>query len=141
MLIIYGHFFSTPTNKVRMTANALNLDYEYHWINLPEGQQRSEEYLKINPLGKVPCIDENGFILTESNAIVRYLCKKNHSTLYPEGLKKQALIDQWMDRCSLHIYQGIMKVVYNRLLKPMRDIKGDENEIKVYRFYAEELQK
>ena len=109
MLNIYGHFFSTPSNKVRMTANALNLDYEFHLINLPEGQQRSEEYLKINPLGKVPCIDDDGFMLSESNAIVKYLCKKSHSVLYPDDLKQQALIDQLMDRCSLHIYQYAAK--------------------------------
>jgi glutathione S-transferase len=130
MLKIYGHFFSTPSLKVLMTANALGLEYEYHLINLSEGEQHSEEYSKINPLGKVPCIDDDGFILTESNSIVKYLCQKHHSVLYPEDLTQRAVINEWIDRSAIHLYQGIGKLFYNRMLKPSQGIESNEEEIK-----------
>ena len=129
MLKIYGHFFSTPTNKVRMVANALDIESEFNLINLPEGQQFSEEYIKLNPLSKVPVIDDDGFIMTESNAIVKYLCRKHNSVLYPNDLKQQAVVDEWIDRSSIHLYTGIGKLFYNRMLKPSMGEEVNEAEI------------
>ena len=129
MLKIYGFFMSTPSNKVHMTANALELEYEYIPINLLEREQKSENFLTLNPLGKVPVIDDDGFILNESNAIVKYLCRKSKSNLYPEEISQQAAVDQWLDISSLHIYQGIMKIVFNRILAPRMGNEPNEKEV------------
>ena len=58
MLKIYGSELSFPANKVRFAANALNLKYEYIKVNLRVQENRTEEFLKINPSGKIPAIDE-----------------------------------------------------------------------------------
>ena len=76
MLNIYGSPLSSPTNKVRYVANFLGLNTEFHPVNLGAGEQRSPEYLKINPLAKVPAIEDEGFTLAESNAIIRYMANK-----------------------------------------------------------------
>ena len=80
---IYGTYLSAPANKVRLTASALGLDVEYHNLDLTKGEHKSPEYLEVNPLGKVPAIDDDGFYLFESNAICRYMANKSDSDLYP----------------------------------------------------------
>ena len=76
MLIIYGADLSTPANKVRFVANALGLEYEYHRISLRDKEGQTEEYKRVHPAGKIPAIDDDGFVLFESNAIIRYLADK-----------------------------------------------------------------
>ena len=73
MLTIYGADLSSPANKVRFVANHIGLDYEYRRVNLREKEQRQEWFLKINPIGKVPAMDDGGFCLFESGAICKYL--------------------------------------------------------------------
>lgn len=130
MLKIYGSDLSSPANKVRFAANALGLKYEYIRVNLREGEHQKEEFLKLNPVGKIPVIDDDGFALFESNAIIKYLCDKNNSSLYPKNLKERAIVDQWVDFGSMHVGTALMKVVYNRVFAPIRKIAVDENSIK-----------
>ena len=54
---------------------------------------------KLNPNGLVPAIDDNGFVLWESNVIVRYLSRRygGETGLYPADFQKNAESDKWMD--------------------------------------------
>lgn len=130
MLKIYGSDLSAPANKVRFAANALGLKYEYVKVNLREGENKKEWFLKINPSGKIPAIDDDGFALFESNAIIKYLADKQKSTLYPSDLKARALIDQWMDFVSIHVGAALSKVVFNRVFAPRIGTPVDEQSIK-----------
>src|SRR5579864_3672714 len=103
MLKIYGSPLSSPTNKVRYVANFLKIPFEFHPMNLAGGDHQKPEYLKINPYGKIPAIDDEGFHLAESNAIVCYLADKAQSPIYPKDLKQRALVDQWIDYASFHV--------------------------------------
>jgi glutathione S-transferase len=129
MLTIYGSDLSGPAIKVRLTASLLGIDYKWQLVNLREGEQKQEWFLKINPVGKVPAIDDDGFHLFESNSICRYLCDKHNSALYPKDVKKRAAIDQWIDYSSLHIGANFIPVVYNRLFAPLRGIPVNEKAI------------
>ncbi|OGX08091.1 MAG: hypothetical protein A2Z88_07305 [Omnitrophica WOR_2 bacterium GWA2_47_8] len=129
MLKIYGGDRSSPSNKVRFTANVLGLQYEYIKVNLRAGEHRQPEFLKINPAGKIPAIDDGGFYLFESNAIIRYLADKNNSALYPKGLKERAIVDEWIDFGSMHVGAAMSKVTYNRLYAPSRGESVDERSI------------
>ena len=120
MLTIYGSDLSGPAIKVRLTASILGIDYKWRLVNLREGEQKQEWFLKINPVGKVPAIDDDGFCLFESNAICKYLCDKNNSPLYPKDVKKRATIEQWIDYATVHIGANFIPVVYNRLFAPLR---------------------
>lgn len=130
MLKLYGSSLSSPSNKVRFVANYLGLAYEYSKVNLRAGEQLKAEFIKINPAGKIPAIDDDGFYLFESNAIIRYLADKNNSPLYPKPLKERAVVDEWMDFGSMHVGMAVSKVTYNRLFAPMRGQPVDENSIK-----------
>ncbi|MEE8263545.1 MAG: glutathione S-transferase N-terminal domain-containing protein, partial [Gammaproteobacteria bacterium] len=106
MLKIYGTDPSSPVNAVRMCANALGLEYEYIQVNMLEGEHKSEKYLALNPVGKVPTIDDDGFTVFESAAIMKYLCRKNDTNYYPQDLFRQAIVDQWLSFVSVHIYMA-----------------------------------
>jgi glutathione S-transferase len=125
---------------VRFTANALGFPHEYIKVNLREGEHRKPEFLKLNPVGKIPVIDDDGFVLFESNAIIKYLADKNNSPLYPKGLKERATIDKWIEFSSHHVGLATSKVVYNRFFAPRIGTPVDETSLKeglawIERFY------
>ncbi len=130
MLRIYGSDLSSPANKVRFAANALGLKYDYIKVNLREGEHKRAEFLKLNPAGKIPVIDDDGFVIFESGAIVRYLADKQNSPLYPRGLKERAVVDQWFEFISHHVNLAMSKVVYNRLFAPRMNAPVDEQSLK-----------
>jgi len=93
MLRIYGSAKSR-TLRVLWMAGELGLTYDHKdWLpRAPE--TRTPEFLTLNPNGRVPVIDDDGFILSESMAINLYLARK-HGALYPQDPKNEALAWQW----------------------------------------------
>lgn len=129
MLKIYGADLSSPANKVRFVAHALDLEYEYIRVSIKDGENRKEEFLRLHPAGKIPVIDDDGFILFESDAICRYLAIKHNSPLYLPDLRQRALIDQWMDFVNIHVGGALSKVLFNRVFAPFAKVAVDERAI------------
>jgi glutathione S-transferase len=129
MLTIYGFDFSSPANKVRFAANAMGLQYEYKRVNLFAGEQKSPEFLKLNPIGRVPAIDDNGFKAFESAAIIKYLADKNNSPLYPKDIKKRTIVDQWIDFANIHVATALARVTFNRVMYQMIKVEKDERSL------------
>ncbi len=129
MLTIYGFDFSSPANKVRFAANAMGLQYEYKQVNLLAGEQKTPEFLKLNPTGRVPAINDDGFYAFESNTIIKYLASKNNSPLYPADLKKRTVIDQWIDFASIHVHAAINRIVFNRFMYKLMNTTVDERSL------------
>ena len=94
-LRIYG-IARTRAFRALWIAKELGLDYEHVPIEIGAAGARKSEYLAINPNGRLPAIDDDGFVLWESLAITLYLAKK-HSTgrLYPGTLEGEAKTWQW----------------------------------------------
>ena len=94
MLLIYGSAKSR-TLRVLWMVSELGLSYEQKdWLpRAPE--TRTPEYRALNANGRVPTIDDDGFILSESMAINFYLAKKHQSPLFPTDPKNEALALQW----------------------------------------------
>ncbi|MBX9812550.1 MAG: glutathione S-transferase family protein [Burkholderiales bacterium] len=94
MLHIYGSANSRAL-RVLWMAGELGLPYEHKdWLpRAPE--TRTPEFLALNPNGRVPVIDDDGFVLSESMAINFYLAKKHGSALYPADSRHEALALQW----------------------------------------------
>lgn len=115
MLKVYGAELSSPCIKVRLVANALKVPYEFVRVSIRDGDNKKDWFKKLTPVGKIPVIDDDGFVLFESNAIIKYLANKTRSELYPQDVKTRALVDQWMDFVSIHVGQALSSVVYNRL--------------------------
>jgi len=97
-LTLWGRMSSVNVQKVVWTARELELPFERIDVGGAFGGNRTPEYLRMNPNGKIPLIDDGGFVLWESNAIVRYLAAKHGGgRLWPESLQRRADADRWMD--------------------------------------------
>ena len=93
LLRIYG-VARTRAFRALWIAKELDLDYEHVPIEIGPAGARKADYLAINPNGRLPAIDDGGFVLWESLAITLYLAKK-HGRLYPTTLEGEAKAWQW----------------------------------------------
>ena len=94
-LRIYG-VARTRAFRALWIAQELGLDYEHIPMEIGLAGARKAEYLAINPNGRLPAIDDGGFVLWESLAITLYLAKKHSAgRLYPATLQAEATAWQW----------------------------------------------
>ena len=94
MLRLYGSARSRAVRTLWMLGE-LGLTYD-HRDYLPRAPEtRTPEFRALNPNGRVPVIDDDGFVLSESMAINLYLSKKYESPLYPSDPRNEALAWQW----------------------------------------------
>ncbi len=97
-LKIWGRISSLNVRKVVWTAQALSLPFERLDAGLRYGVVKTPEYLQKNPNALVPLLQDDDFILWESNVIVRYLCAKHSlGQLYPVDLQQRFDAERWMD--------------------------------------------
>jgi glutathione S-transferase len=98
MLKLWGRLNSINVGKVVLALEEIGLPYERIDAGLQFGVNDTPEYRAMNPNGLVPTIDDDGFVLWESNAIVRYLCAVHAAGLFwPEDPRVRADADRWMD--------------------------------------------
>ncbi|KAF7972943.1 hypothetical protein HWV62_16504 [Athelia sp. TMB] len=97
VLTLYGSPISSCTKRVAVVLKEKDIPFTFVSIDLAKGEQKSPDFLKKQPFGMVPCIDDDGFLLYESRAIGRYLAAKYPSkgpALLPTELKAKALFEQ-----------------------------------------------
>ena len=121
MLRIYGAAKSRALRTLWI-AGELGLSYD-HKNYLPRAPEtKTPEFLALNPNARVPTIDDDGFVLSESMAINFYLAKKHKSALYPSDPKFEALALQWSlwetDRLDRQLVNYIRPVSYTHLTLP-----------------------
>ena len=98
MLRILGRANSINVQKVVWCARELGLPFERTDIGGVFGGTDTPAYRAMNPNGLVPVIDHDGFVMWESNAIVRYLAAGHgEGSLWPLSLQTRADADRWMD--------------------------------------------
>ena len=106
-LRIYG-IARTRAFRALWTAKELGLDYEHLSIETGGEGARSPEFRGLNPNGRLPFIDDDGFVLFESLAITLYLAKKHsNGRLYPGTLKGEALTWQWSLWAVAEVDRGV----------------------------------
>jgi len=100
MIKIWGRKTSSNVQKAMWAVGELGLEHQRIDIGGAFGKNREPTYLAMNPNGLVPTLEEeDGFLLWESNSIVRYLAGKHDKSgkLEPKEPKQRALASQWMD--------------------------------------------
>jgi glutathione S-transferase len=94
---------STRVLGIVALKNHLALDCEIQSIDLGRGDQLTPEYLALNPNKKMPTLEDDGFVLWESNAILFYMAAKHpDSGLWPSDLRCQADVLRWLAWNSAH---------------------------------------
>ncbi|CAH1968451.1 unnamed protein product [Acanthoscelides obtectus] len=94
-LTLYGVSDGPPTMAVMQALAYLDLKYKFVTINYAIGEHMTEEYAQKNPQKEMPVLDDNGFFLSESNAILQYLADKypKNETLYPKNVQARAIVN------------------------------------------------
>lgn len=97
---LHDNPISSNALKVRFLLAELGLGYER--VEVPLTRPRPEEYLALNPLGGIPTLVDGDLVLSESNAILRYLAaREGRDDLYAAEPGARARVDEFLDRFSL----------------------------------------
>jgi glutathione S-transferase len=130
MIKIWGRNTSSNVQKAMWAVGELGLEHTRIDIGGAFGMNKEPKYLAMNPNGLVPTLEEeDGFLLWESNSIVRYLAAKHDKTgvLEPKDAKQRALASQWMDWQLSVMGPAITPVFWGLVRTPLE--KRDANAI------------
>ena len=108
MRTLYDFPPSGNCHKVRMMLSMLGLDYETQPVNLLKGEQMTPEFVKLNPRHKVPVLDDDGVIVSDSAAILIYLVRKyGREDWYPDEPEAMAEIQKWLSFSVNEVFNGL----------------------------------
>lgn len=128
MLKIYGLYRSRATRNIWL-CDELGLPFEMVPVvqaDRPAGAAtaqfplttKSPEFLKINPNGHIPSIDDDGLVLHESLGINLYLAKKHGGPLAPANIAEDGLMTTWTAWAMTEVEPRSILVLYHRVAKP-----------------------
>ena len=91
---LYNVAYSGNSYKVRLLLAQIGIACEIVEVDILKGESRTPEFLKINPNGRTPVLDDSGFVLAESNAILAYLARG--TKFLPEDQQRLGSVFQWL---------------------------------------------
>ena len=118
MINLYVFPASPRAFKVLAAATHLGLEHNVRLVDLSKGEHRTPEFAALNPNKKMPVLEEDGFVLWESNAILQYLAaKKPESGLLPTDARGRADVTRWQfwdmahwdPACAILIFETLVK--------------------------------
>lgn len=159
MIRVWGRPTSTRTQRVLWALTEIGLDFDFvlasgtmgaagsvYKGNRAYGVVDTPEYRAMNPMGKIPTIDDGGFTLWESNTIVRYLAMKYAPELmYGGSIETFALASRWMDWDNAELIPGQHELVMQlaRLSPAERDPvateKARQQQVACFRVLDQQL--
>jgi glutathione S-transferase len=104
---LYVNQVGTTSRAVLALVQAEGIPLRIREVDLMRGEQRSPDFLALNPNGLVPVLDDDGFVLTEAAAILRYLAQKVGSALYPTDLRERARVDEMLSWFEANLYKDL----------------------------------
>jgi glutathione S-transferase len=115
---LYYHPMSGNSRRVLLVASHLDVPLERVVVDLPRGEQRGAPHLNKNPNGRVPVLDDDGFVLWESRAIIQYLAEKTPGqTLLPADARGRADVSRWLFWCAAHMAPANTILVLENFVK------------------------
>jgi glutathione S-transferase len=103
-----------------MTILALGIAEKVELVNveLGAGEQRNPDFLRRNPNGRVPVLEDDGFVLWESHAIMQYLAEgEPGQTLYPSERRARADVNRWLFWNANHFAPAVSVLNWERMVK------------------------
>lgn len=111
-------FFTQNTLKTLYVLEEIGADYQFCFVDLGKGENRSDAFRAMTPVGKVPVLEHNGEHLFESGTICRYVATVEKSPLYPADKLERARVDQWMTYFTCHPGRWLTNLYYEKIIKP-----------------------
>ena len=119
MLKLWGRTNSLNVQKALLCLGELGLPFERVDAGMQFGVVKTPDYMAKNPNSVVPTLEEDGFVLWESNAIVLYLASTHGAgTLWPTDPRARALADRWMDWQQTSHNPSLTTVFWNLVRSP-----------------------
>lgn len=122
MTILFYYGSGSPYAwKVHFALEHKALAYERKILSFAAGDTRKPEFIALNPRGQVPTIDDDGFVLYESNAIVEYLedaYPGRGSPLFPGDARQRAIIRRRIAEIDNYVYPAVDKILDEAFKKP-----------------------
>ncbi|MBX5162949.1 MULTISPECIES: glutathione S-transferase family protein [unclassified Rhizobium] len=105
---LYYHPLSGHSHRVHLFLSLLGVPYELVELDLAAGAHKAPEFLKLNPFGQVPVLDDNGTVIADSSAILVYLARKyGRNDWLPEEALAAARTQKWLSVASGEIAYGV----------------------------------
>lgn len=124
---LHGPAMSNNVFRPLAVARHLGLDVDVVPVNMPGGEHKGDAFLKLNPTGRIPVLEDGDYTLWESAAIVTYLAGQKPDAIYPDDARARATILSWGVWGVAHLARGVGPVQFNRVFKPMFGMgAGDE---------------
>ncbi|XP_061749706.1 glutathione S-transferase theta-2 isoform X2 [Nerophis ophidion] len=123
---LYLDLLSQPCRAVHILVNVADIPHRVHTVALRKGEQQSAHFTDINPVQKVPVIEVDGFVLTESAAILKYLCSKYEVAehWYPRQPERRARVEEYTAWHHTNTRAHAAKVFLLEVLIPTRTASG-----------------
>lgn len=119
MLKIHYHPLSTFARRVRVTLIEKGIEAELVEVDMVAGAHKAPPYLALNPYGRVPTLEEDGFVLYESTAILEYLeVIRPTPSLVPTDARGRALVAQHMKVCDLQLARQTGTIIFPKRFLP-----------------------
>lgn len=125
MIKLHTHSLALNGIKAHLLLEESGHPYELVEVDLTRRAELGASTLSRNPLGRVPFIDDDGFILAESGSILRYLAQKwRLLDWYPSEPHLHARIDEWLDFAGIHLNPSITTIYLARWFVRQSDVNG-----------------
>jgi len=119
MLRLYHHPRSTFGRRVRIALLEKKIEHESIELDMAARAHKAPEYLALNPYGRVPTIDDDGFVLYESAAILLYLeATRPPPPLMPSDAKGRALVDMHLRLCDGQLGRHVGAILFPKRFLP-----------------------
>lgn len=114
---LFGNPMSTCTRKSLFTLHETATPFEFVPVDFAKGEHKQAHHLARQPFGQVPALDDDGFALYESRAIIRYVDEKAGHQLTPATAKERAVMEQWISVETSNFTPHAMKFIYHSVFR------------------------
>eukprot|EP00245_Coleochaete_scutata_P010730 TRINITY_DN3844_c0_g1_i1.p1 TRINITY_DN3844_c0_g1~~TRINITY_DN3844_c0_g1_i1.p1 ORF type:complete len:212 (+),score=61.76 TRINITY_DN3844_c0_g1_i1:187-822(+) len=119
---VHGAAVSTCTRRVITTLNEKGVSFELVQVDMAKGEHKSPEFLKLQPFGQIPVLEDGDLKIFESRAIARYIATKyagQGTELLGSTPEEKALVDNWLEVEGQNYNPPCAKIVFEKVFKPM----------------------
>lgn len=104
---LYYHPLSGHAHRAHLFLSLIGAEFELVEVDLASGAHKAPEFLKLNPFGQVPVLEDDGVIVSDSNGIMVYLARKFGKTDWlPEGVIEAAQVQRWLSVAAGELAYG-----------------------------------